>query len=178
VKDWNVVISIYQTDSGKRGAPFGNLAVERTPYHNVLVMRVDDPTALLEAVERKTEEVPALYDAISRVAPAMWTFEFHSAEEFKEKARSIILESLTRVAGLSFHVRLHRRGPHHDLHSPEAERFLDEALLDAAGGTGMPCRIAFADPDAVVAIDTVDDRGGVALWMREDLKHHRLLRPD
>ena len=42
----------------------------------------------------------------------------------------------------------------------------------------MPSRIAFADPDAVVAIDTVDDRAGIAVWVREDLEHHRLLRPD
>jgi tRNA(Ser,Leu) C12 N-acetylase TAN1 len=179
MKDWNVVISIYQ--EGFRQArralqEFG--PVERTPYHNVLVMRVDDPAALLEAVERKTEEVPALYDALSRIAPAARTFEFHSIEEFKEKARSIILESLPRIAGRSFHVRLHRRGPGHELRSPEAERFLDDALLDAAKQAGVPSKIAFADPDAVVAIDTVDDRAGIALWMREDLEKHRLLRPD
>ena len=179
MNDWNVVISIYQ--DGYRQArralqKFG--PIERTPYHNVLVMKVDDPTALLEAVERKTEEVPALYDAVSRVAPATWTFEFHSAEEFKEKARSIILESLPRIAGRSFHVRLHRRGPGHELESLKAERFLDDVLLDAAKETGKPSRIAFTDPDAVVAIDTVDDRAGVALWMREDLEQHRLLRPD
>jgi tRNA(Ser,Leu) C12 N-acetylase TAN1 len=141
-------------------------------------MRVDDPTALLEAVERKTQEVPALYDAVSRIAPAAWTFEFHSLGEFKEKARSIALESLPRITGRSFHVRLHRRGPGHELRSQEVERFLDDALLDAARGAGTPSRIAFTDPDAVVAIDTVDDRAGIALWMREDLEHHRLLRPD
>jgi len=47
----------------KQGGP-----VERSPYHNVLVMRVEDPTALLEAIERKTDTNTALYDAISRVA--------------------------------------------------------------------------------------------------------------
>ena len=123
MKEWNVVISIYQ--DGYRQArralqEFGS--VERTPYHNVLVMRVDDPTALLEAVERKTQEVPALYDAVSRIAPAARTFEFHSIGEFKEKARSIALESLPRITGRSFHVRLHRRGPGHELRSQEVER--------------------------------------------------------
>jgi hypothetical protein len=42
----------------------------------------------------------------------------------------------------------------------------------------MPGRIAFTDPDAVVAIDTIDDRAGVSLWTRDDLARHRLLRPD
>ena len=71
MKDWNVVVSIYQ-DGFKRAlrALEALGPVERSPYYNVLAMRVDDPVALLEAVERRTEESPALYDAISRVAPA------------------------------------------------------------------------------------------------------------
>jgi len=34
------------------------------------------------------------------------------------------------------------------------------------------------DPDAVIAIDSVDHRAGMALWTRDDLKCHPLLRPD
>jgi hypothetical protein len=30
----------------------------------------------------------------------------------------------------------------------------------------------------VIAIDTVDDTAGIALWTCEDVAHHRLLRPD
>ena len=90
MKDWNAVVSIYQ-DGFRRALhalkEFG--AVERSPYHNVLVMRVEDPTALLEAIERKTEENPALYDAISRVAPAMRAIEFYSVEAFSEKVKTI-----------------------------------------------------------------------------------------
>lgn len=37
---------------------------------------------------------------------------------------------------------------------------------------------ALYDPDAVIAIDTIDDRAGLALWTRVDLAQHRLLRPD
>ena len=43
---------------------------------------------------------------------------------------------------------------------------------------GLPGRISFTDPDAVIVIDTVDDRAGLAMWTREDIAHHRLLRPD
>ena len=39
-------------------------------------------------------------------------------------------------------------------------------------------RISFSDPDPVIAIDTVDDCAGIALWTREGLARHRLLRPD
>ncbi|MEX0751794.1 MAG: THUMP domain-containing protein [Xanthobacteraceae bacterium] len=179
MNDWNMVISIYQYGF-KRALralqEFGQ--VERSPYHNVLVMKADDPMAALKAIEQQTEESPALYDAISRVAPATRSFEFQSAEEFDEKAKSIMLEWSPRLAGRSFHARLHRRDGRHDLHASHIEQFLDEAILNATTEAGMPAKMSFTDPDAIIAVDTIDDRAGVALWTREDLARHRLLRPD
>jgi len=179
VKDWNIVVSIYQDGFRRALRALRELAsVERSPYHNVLVMRVEDPVALLEAVEQRTEESPALYDAISRMAPAQRSFDFHSAQELQEEAETIMLEWLPRLAGRSFHVRFHRRGARHDLKTPDVERLLDDVLLDATGRAGTPGTLSFTDPDAVIAMDTVDERAGVALWTREDLARHRLLRPD
>jgi tRNA(Ser,Leu) C12 N-acetylase TAN1 len=179
VKDWNVVVSVYQ-DGFRRALralkQFG--PVERSPYHNVLVMKVEDPTATLAAIERKTDESTALYDAISRVAPAARTLEFHSEEEFADGLKAILLEWLPRLAGLSLHVRLRRRGDGRHLRTPDAERLFDDLLLEAATAASKPCKISFTDPDAVIAIDTVDDRAGLGLWTRDDLAHHRLLRPD
>jgi tRNA(Ser,Leu) C12 N-acetylase TAN1 len=179
MKSWNVIVSIYQ-DGFKRAlhALRALGSVERSPYHNVLVMTVEDPIALLDAIEKLTKEKPALYDAISRVAPAMRSFEFQSAEEFLETTKSIILEWLPQLAGQSFHVRFHRRGSTHDLRTPDVERFIDDALLEALRGAGTPGAVSFSDPDAVIAIDTIDDRAGVGLWRRVDLTRHRLLRPD
>jgi tRNA(Ser,Leu) C12 N-acetylase TAN1 len=178
VKDWNVVISVYQ-DGFRRALraleEYG--PVDRSPYHNVLVMRVEDPTALLEAIERKTEINTALYDAISRVAPAMRTVDFHSIEEFKKKITSVLIEWLPRLTGRSFHVRLHRRGDRHELQTSNLERLFDDLLLDATAAKGARCRISFTDPDAVIVIDTVDDRAGIGLWTHEDIARHRLLRP-
>jgi tRNA(Ser,Leu) C12 N-acetylase TAN1 len=173
------VISIYQDGFRRALRALQELGpVRRSPYYNVLVMKVDDPMALLEAIERRTEDSPALYDAISRVAPALRGFTFQSAEEFEAKAKSIVLEWSPRLAGQSFHVRLHRRGVRGDLRTPDTERLLDDVLLDATRATGRPGRISFTDPDAVIAIDTIDDVAGIALWTREDLARHRLLRPD
>jgi tRNA(Ser,Leu) C12 N-acetylase TAN1 len=179
VKDWNVVVSIYQEGFRRARRALEALGrVERSPYYNVLAMRVDDPVALLEAVERRTEESPALYDAIARVAPAQRSFEFQSAEDFEGKARSIALEWLPRLAARSFHVRFHRRGPRPALRSPDGERRLDDALLDALQEAGTPGKVSFSDPDAVIVIDTIDDRAGISLWTRDELARHRLLRPD
>jgi len=114
VTDWNAVVTIYQDGYRRALHALRNFgSVERSGYYNVLVMIAEDPMALLEAIERRTEESPALYDAISRVAPAMRSFEFHSEEEFKDKGKSILLEWSPRLVGRSFHVRVHRRGGSH-----------------------------------------------------------------
>jgi tRNA(Ser,Leu) C12 N-acetylase TAN1 len=179
MQDWNVVVSIYQAGYRRALRALRKLGfVERSPYYNVLLMRAEDPITLLEAIEERTKEVPALYDAISRVAPAMRSFEFQSANEFWNKAKSIILEWSPQLAGQSFHVRFHRRGTAFDLPTPDVERFLDDALLEAMRQAGAPGAVSFSNPDAVIAIDTIDDRAGLGLWSREDLTRHRLLRPD
>jgi tRNA(Ser,Leu) C12 N-acetylase TAN1 len=179
MKDWNVIISIFQGGFRRARRALRELGpVDRSPYHNVLVMAVDDPIALVQAIEQQTEANPALYDAISRVAPALRCFEFHSGDEFLAAAQQIILEWAPRLAGQSFHIRLHRRGAKHDLRSPDVERHLDDALLNTLAKAETPGRVSFTDPDAVIAIDTIDDRAGVGLWTREDLARHRLLRPD
>ncbi len=139
MKEWNVVITVFQDGFRRALRSLRQLGeVERGYYHNVLSMKVDDPMALLQAVEQKTVADPALFDAISRVAPAMHTFEFRSADEFTEKAKSAALEWIPELAGRSFHVRLHRRGFKHELPSPSAEKSLDEALLDALKRRGTP----------------------------------------
>ncbi len=179
MNDWNILVSTYQGGYRRASRALRKLGVvENTPYHNVMAMSAADPMALLEVIERLTEEVPALYDAISRVAPANAVFHFDSGDELQRKAKEIVLQWAPRLSGCSFHVRLRRRGGHREIHAHEVERYLDEALLDALAQTASPGKISFTDPDAVIAIDTVDDCAGLALWTREDLARHRLLRPD
>ena len=179
MKDWNLVVTIFQ-DGFRRALRALRILgpIERTPYHNVLTMKVDDPVESLEAIELKTQESTALYDAISRVSPAIHGFDFQSAEEFLAKAKSLLVEWSPRLAGRSFHVRLHRRGPKYDLGSQQTEHLFNDAILDATTKLGDPGKLSFTDPDAVIAIDTIDERAGVALWTRDDLARHRLLRPD
>jgi tRNA(Ser,Leu) C12 N-acetylase TAN1 len=179
VKDWNIIVTIYQQGFRRALRALQDIGpAERSPYHNVLVMKVDDPIAVLGAIERLTDERPALYDAIARVAPAVRTFEFQSTETFNDYAKSVMLEWLPNLTGRSFHTRLHRRGSTLDLRTPDAERLFNDAIVAATAMAGAPARISFTDPDAVIVVDTVDDRAGLAMWTREDLARHRLLRPD
>ena len=179
MKDWNLVVTIFQ-DGFRRALRALRVlgAIERTPYHNVFAMKIDDPVKVLEAIESKKQESTALYDAISRVSPAVFSFDFQSAEEFFEKTKTLLVEWSPRLAGRSFHVRLHRRGPKYDLGIQETEHSLNEVVLDATMRFGTPGRLSFTNPGAVIAIDTIDDRAEVALWTSDDLSRRRLLRPD
>jgi tRNA(Ser,Leu) C12 N-acetylase TAN1 len=179
MQDWNVVISVYQDGFRRALRSLRDLGpIARSAYHNVLVMKVDDPVAALAAIEQRTQGSTALYDALSRVAPSMHCFYFQSSDEFMRNAKSILLKWALDLAGRSFHVRLHRRGGKHELHAQDVERVLDDAILEATQQVGQPGRISFTNPEAIVAIDTIDDRAGLALWKREDLVRHHLLRPD
>jgi len=179
MEDWNVVITVFQGGYRRALRALRELGpVERSPYHNVLVMKVDDPAALLLAVEMRTREIPALYDAISRVAPAQRTFHFGTWEEFLTQAKSVISEWSSRLAGGRCHVRLRLRAMRHELSTHELERDLDLAIVEKTTGMGHPAAIAFTDPDAIIAGDTIGNRAGLALWTREELKRYAVLLPD
>jgi len=179
MQDWNVVISVYQDGFRRALRSLRDLGpIARSAYHNVLVMKADDPIAALAAIEKKTQKNTALYDALSRVAPAMRCFDFQSSDKFMHNAKSVVLQWAPDLGGRSFHVRWHRRGGGHELHAQDVERALDDAILDATQQAGQPSKVSFSDPDAVIAIDTIDGRAGLALWKREDLARFHLLRPD
>jgi tRNA(Ser,Leu) C12 N-acetylase TAN1 len=179
VKDWNVIVTIYQQGFRRALRALQDIGpTERSLYYNLLVMKVDDPIVVLEAIEALTDERPALYDAIARVAPAMRTFEFQSTESFKDAAKAIMLEWLPNLTGRSFHVRVHKRGSKLDLRTPDAEHLFNDDIVAGTSKAGPPAHVSFTDPDAVIVIDTIDDRAGVAMWTRGDLVRHRLLRPD
>jgi hypothetical protein len=73
---------------------------------------------------------------------------------------------------------MHRRGFKGRLSSQHEERFLDEVLLEALDTRGKPSRITFEDPDAILALETVDSRAGVSLWTREDIQRYPFLHLD
>lgn len=133
MEDWNVVITVFQGGYKRALRALRELgSAERSPYHNVLVMKVDDPAALLSAVEARTRESPALYDAISRVAPAQRTFAFQMCDELLTRAKSVIDEWSPRLEGCRCFVRLHLRVVRHDLQIQEMERRLDLEIVERA----------------------------------------------
>ena len=149
--------------------------VERTGFYNVLIMNVDEPAQLVDRIERLLAEHPQAVASLAHVFPAERCFDFSSPAEFESKAREAVLAWVPRLAGKSLHVRVHRRGRKGTLVSPEAERAIADALLAAIEASGNPARVAFDDPDAIVLIETVGGRAGMALLTRDDYGQHPLL---
>lgn len=149
--------------------------VKRTGFYNVLTMNVDDPTHLVERLERLFAEDPRAVESVAHIFPAERSFTFSSPSEFESKAREAALAWVPRLAGKTLHVRVHRRGRKGTLVSPEAERAIADALLAAIQETGNPARVTFDDPDAIVLIETIGDRAGMALLRRDDYRQHPLL---
>lgn len=177
--EWNVVVSVHG-DAFVRACglleQFGEL--RRTDYYNVVVLHVEDLDGFLARLARLVENAPQVRDVISRVLPVQAAFDFRDVEDFQDKAREQALAWLPRLAGKSFHVRLHRRGLKGRLSTPAEERFLDDALLEALAAQDTPGRIDFDDPDMVIDLETVGTRAGMALWTREDLQRYPFLRVD
>lgn len=177
--DWNVVVSLQEggyTQAWKLLEQLGS--VSRTTYYNVLVMQVEDIGHFLETLRQWGTEDPQFLTVLARVMPATQTFTFQTVEEFETKAREVCRRWVPDLAEQSFHVRMHRRGFKGRLTSQHEESFLDGVLLEALAQTGRPGRITFEDPDAIIALETVDCRAGLSLWRREDLQRYPFLRLD
>jgi tRNA(Ser,Leu) C12 N-acetylase TAN1 len=173
--DWNVVVTV-RRDFGRALGILRNLGVvERTGLYNVLVMRVRDVRALLEQIANLPEDAH-FFDTISHVVPVTHKFTFTSADEFERKARDIVLAWAPQLEGRSFHVRMRRRGHKGELHGSEIERELGDAVLAELARRGRPGRYEIDDPELVIAIETVRDQAGLALWTRRDLQRYPFLR--
>lgn len=173
VPDWNVIVTLAEPTfriARRLLSRWGRL--RPTEYHNVAVMTVSDTRAFLEEFGAAVEESPGILNAMSHVVPFEHVFIFKDAPEFEAKSREIALSYAPRLAGKSFHVRLHRRGLKGIISTPGEERFLDDVLLGALASAGNPGRIRFDDPDYVLLIETLGGTGGMALWTHEDLKRY------
>ncbi len=179
MRDWNVVISVRERGFRPAFELLEELGpVAKTDFYNILVMKVDDIGNFLETLREWVREDSHILGLISRVMPVTQTFNFQSAEEFKEKATEAASKWVSMLADRSFHVRMHRRGFKGKMASNEEERFLDDFFLNALKKEGMKGDISFQNPDVIVVVETVGSRAGMSIWTREDLERYPFLRLD
>jgi tRNA(Ser,Leu) C12 N-acetylase TAN1 len=152
--------------------------VSTTEYFNVLLLTVPDVGEFLQELQDYTSKDMTLLNAASRIIPAQQSFDFQSPEEFEDKACKALEELIPRLKGCSFYVRMHRRGFKGRLVSPEEERFLDGYILSRLEEAHSPGRVTFDDPDAIVTVETVGQRAGLACWSREERQRYPFLNLD
>jgi len=173
---WNVIVTLHEATAPQARRVLRRWGrLEHSGYFHVMVMAVADPDRFLQELGDAVAEAPGLLNFIAHVFVAQRTFDFATVEEFERKARELALGWSALLAGSRFHVRLHRRGLKGILSTPQEERFLDDALLDALGAAGTPGHIGFDDPDYVIHIETIDRRAGMALWPRDDMRRYPFL---
>ena len=178
--DWNVVVTV-QEHGFKQAREllheFGR--VHRTEYFNVLVMQVKDVGQLLEDMRNAISVNARILDVIARIMPVTDCFMFQSPAEFEEKAQGVVEKWLALLSGKRFHVRMHRRGFKGRLSSQNEERFLDSVIMKGLTQQGQSVAIVdFTDPDYIIAVETVGQAAGLALWTREQLQRYPFLKTD
>jgi tRNA(Ser,Leu) C12 N-acetylase TAN1 len=179
MRDWNTVVTFREDGYNQAVQSLSELGpVGRTSYFNVLVMRLDDIPAAMEELRQRLEANRARYGFLGRLVPLVSVFNFSSAHDFEARAREAVLIWRPEVAGRSFHVRMHRRGFKGRLSSMEEEQFLDHTVMEAMREAGSEAAVSFDDPDLIIAVETVDQRGGVSIWTREELRKYPFLHLD
>lgn len=177
--DWNAVVTVREggfAPARRLLEPFG--PVRKTEFFNTLVMRAADPFHLLAYLQEELAANPAIAAWVSRFMPMQRLFSFQSVAEFELRSREGVLELLPRLANARFHVRMHRRGFKGKLSSAEEERFLDEFLLGRLAEAGTPGKVAFDDPDAIIALETIGPQAGLSIFTRDELLRFSLLHLD
>jgi tRNA(Ser,Leu) C12 N-acetylase TAN1 len=177
--DWNVVVSVHEHSFARARrilAEYGIVA--GTEFRNVLVMKVASPEEFLASIALRCKEELDFLAYVSRIAPATETFDFRTPEEFETKARPIVASWAPQLVGKKFHVRVHRRGLKGVLSSQYEERLLDETLLQALKELHGSGTVRFENADAVIDVETLGHRAGLALWSREDLERYPFLKPE
>ncbi len=153
--------------------------VHKTEYFNVLVMHVYDVGQFLEDIKTAVAINVQLMDAIARIMPVTHTFKFQSPVEFEEKAKITVTEWLPVLSGKRFHVRMHRRGFKDRLSSQNEEKILDGFILNTLEQQGKAhAKIDFDDPDCIIAVETVGQTAGFAIWTKEQLHRYPFLKID
>ncbi len=179
MRDWNVVVTVREggfVPACRLLEPYG--LVKKSEFFNILTMRADDPRWLLVELHRQLAGSTAIAGWIARFMPLERFFTFQAPGEFETHARDAVSAWLPRLAGRSFHVRMHRRGFKGKMSSMEEERLLDTFLLERLAEAGTPGRLVFDDPDGIITVETLGTRCGLALWERQELARFPLLHLD
>lgn len=73
---------------------------------------------------------------------------------------------------------MHRRGFKYRIDRQREEQFLDHWLAEQVLLAGQSTHVTFEDPDYIIALETVGQRGGVSIWDRQERARYAFLSLD
>jgi tRNA(Ser,Leu) C12 N-acetylase TAN1 len=174
---WNVIATAKPHHEAEARATLAQLGeVHESPFPNVVLVDVDDVSTFGDALVKLIAGDPSAGRSLARVLPAQHTFQFESLADLEVITRQVIDDWRDDLAGVTFHVRCHRRGRVNDLDTAEEEGFLGEAILRLLSDRDTPGRVSFDDPDVVIDIETLNDEAAISMWTRDDLSAYPFLR--
>jgi tRNA(Ser,Leu) C12 N-acetylase TAN1 len=165
--DWDVVVTSREGGQRRLRRALGRLArLRRCDFRNVLVARVDNVEAFLEAVAQRLAERPLIAGWLGKILPIERTFPV-DVTTFVAQVCAESTRFLDRLAGRSFHVRVERRGHKGVLNTHEIERAIGEHVYEALVARGTPASVSFRDPDAVLVVEVLGPMAGMGLVTRD-----------
>jgi tRNA(Ser,Leu) C12 N-acetylase TAN1 len=176
MSNWNMVATSVEGKYNQALAflvQFGT--VKPTAYYNVVMLLAHDVQGLMTTLAAEWESQGGRLLLLQRVVPMTHTFNFSDREGFGKHAAAVALTWVPRLAGKSFHVRMHRRGFREHLRSVEEEQLLNTVIVEATAQAGQAASVSYDDPDAIVAVETIGSHAGMSLWFREDLQRYPFL---
>lgn len=166
--DWNVIVT------GRAGPGHEKTLLDglkrlgefhATDFKSVYYGHVADPLALIEAVAAAQQAGEVWTQHLARLLPLEHTFAFH-AEDFVERLKAAVTPFAARMGTGRFFVRVERRGLMGRIDSQAAERAAADHLIGLVQARDATLRTDFADPDWIVACETLGAEAGVALLDR------------
>ena len=179
MKDWNVVATIAENCFKEAFSLLSHYDhVEKTPFRNVLTLKVENTETFLKSFLQDMQKDPAYRRVFCRVIPCTHCFFFQTLSAFEEKAKQCIQSFLPQLAHRSFHVRMHRRGFYGTIKSQDEAGLLGDYLNEQLRSQGAEGKVTFDDPDVILDVEIVAQQAGFSLWTREQRNCYPFLKLD
>lgn len=160
---WNVLATAKNHEQShliRRLKRFGNF--RWSPYHGVLLGRVEDCQTFLEQLHRREESESGFLYPLARLVTVGRTFPF-TVDTLVPLIKAEVQGYLDRMEFGSFYVRVERRGHKDEVRSREIEEEVADEIFQSLAQRGCAARVDFQDPDVIVAIEIVGDECGIGL---------------
>jgi tRNA(Ser,Leu) C12 N-acetylase TAN1 len=176
LEEWNVVATSIE---GHEKALLSAMKLlgefEPSPYHNVIVGRVEDRDEFMDELRHRMAVDEGLAHSLGRALPVETTATIALNDPVESLAEAITALA-DRIGEQSYHVRVEARGVRGLIHAQELEKQLGDLLWYELLRRNYVPTVDFHDPDLVVAVEMIGHEAGVALVGRYARRRYPFFR--